>query len=55
MSITNIYVEGAADKKFIKDYVTFLFGIELKDNRIQETGDGIEFHQKKNQVKIYEI
>ena len=36
--ITNIYVEGEADKKYIKDYIEFLFNIKVSNNKINETG-----------------
>lgn len=32
--MNKIFVEGDADKKFIQDYLNYLFGIETKDSRI---------------------
>ena len=38
MIIPNIFVEGDADVKFIKDYFFFLFNIKLQNKKIQKTG-----------------
>lgn len=49
-----IFVEGEADKKFISDYVSYLYGIDIYDNLIKLEGweclaDGVIINQfKKN-------
>jgi len=59
MTIPNIFVEGDADVKFIKDYFYFLFEVKLQNKNIQKTGgwtkitsDNSEGESIRNLLKI---